>query len=321
MKIQEPDPNDSFILQEVKIRTWWSLVIADNWSPSSLGLPRMLRADSTNKLPMDEVLFQEMSMNDEIQPVDRENGLWAYHASLASIFALIQDINFILVANNIDRSMTGHVDMVAQRLLEWHDSIPSAMLMNDVNLNTYRTKGHGGSLVALYFGYHYYSIILYFQFLNPSHQEIDKAAIYANRAKHHALAFSRLLHTARNQKDCHVVYLVVAHLTVVASSVLLHSLLFGDVAEVEEARKLLTLNFEALEELTTYWPSVERMKNRLLVFQNRCLREPAADAYVLNKWTVRFLLEHALPFKETFVDDKEDWTDLGFPSAVSRMEA
>ncbi|KAJ4334966.1 hypothetical protein N0V87_006459 [Didymella glomerata] len=266
---------------------------------------------------MDELVFQQLNATDETRPADRGKGLWAYHASLASIFALIQDINFILVANDIDGSMTGHVDMVAQRLLEWHDSLPPTMLMNDANLNTYRTKGHGGSLIALYFGYHYYSIILYFQFLNPSHQEIDKAVIYANRAKHHALAFSRLLHTARRQKDCHVVYLVVAHLTVVSSSVLLHSLLFGDAAEVEEARTLLTLNFEALEELTTYWPCVERMKDRLFVFQNRCLREPAADAYVLNRWTVRFLLEHALPFKETFVDGKEDWADLGSPSAMS----
>lgn len=258
---------------------------------------------------MDEVVFQQLAANED-QHANREKGLWAYHASLASIFALIQDINFILVANDIDGSMTGHVDMVAQRLLEWHDSLPPTMLMTDVNLNTYRAQGYGGSLIALYFGYHYYSIILYFQFLNPSHQEIDKAAVYASRAKHHARAFSRLLHTARSQKDCHVVYLVVAHLTVVSSSVLLHSLLFGDAAEVAEARALLTRNFEALEELTTYWPCVERMKDRLFVFQNRCLREPAADAYVLNRWTVRFLLEHALPFKETFADG-QDWADLG----------
>lgn len=265
---------------------------------------------------MDELAFQQLSATDKTHDFNRRKGLWAYHASLASIFALIQDINFILVANDIDGSMTDHVDMVAQRLLEWHDSLPETMVMSGSNLDTYREKGHGGSFIALYFGYHYYSIILYFQFLNPSHQEIDKATTYASRAKHHALAFSRLLHTARSHGDCHVVYLVVAHLTVVSSSVLLHSLLFDEEPEVEIARTQLTLNFEALEELAIYWPCVQRMKERLFVFQNRCLREPAADAYILNRWTVRFLLEHALPFKETFADGSSDWPSLGHGSTA-----
>jgi hypothetical protein len=130
--------------------------------------------------------------------------------------------------------------------------------------------------------------------------------MYASRAKYHALAFSRLLHTAREYGDCHVVYLTVAQLTVVSSSVLLHTLLFGIEAEVEEARTQLTLNFEALEELVKYWPCVLRMKERLFVFQNQCLHESATDAYILNRWTLRFLLEHALPFKETFADSSSE---------------
>ncbi|KAH6643511.1 NADH dehydrogenase [Boeremia exigua] len=302
--IQERNKEDSLILQEIKLRTWWSLVIADNWCPPGLGIPRTIRADLTKLLPMDELAFQRLGTSDQARDGGRSTGIWAYQATLASTFALIQDTNYILVANKIDHLAVGQIELVAQRLLDWHGSLPDNMVMSNSNLDTYRKIGHGGTFIALHFGYHYYSTVLYFQFLNPSHQEIKEAGTYASRAKHHALAFSRLLHTARTCGDCHVVYLTVAQLTIVSSSVLLHSLLFGNDPEIEEARAQLTMNFEALEELAMYWPCVQRMKERLFVFQNQCLHESAGDAFALNRWTIRFLLEHALPFKETFADCK-----------------
>lgn len=35
--------------------------------------------------------------------------------------------------------------------------------------------------------------------------------------------------------------------------------------------------------------------NRLVVFQNMCLLSATSHAHTLNKWMIRFLIEHALP--------------------------
>ncbi|KAF2031887.1 hypothetical protein EK21DRAFT_87708 [Setomelanomma holmii] len=101
-------------------------------------------------------------------------------------------------------------------------------IMNDCNLDMQRRKGYGGMFVALHLGYHYYNILLYFQYLEPESEPTHVSTTYAAECRRHGLVFSRLLHTARELGACHVVYLTVAHMTIVSSSVLLHLLLFGN---------------------------------------------------------------------------------------------
>lgn len=205
----------------------------------------------------------------------------------------------MLIHEGVDRSIIDQqVDEIAGRLLAWQSSLPQHMIMNDENLDIHRRNGQGGTFVALHFGYHHYSTLLYFQYLEPDREPTDQSIAYASRCTFHGLAFSRLLHTARQIEDCHVVYLTVAHMTIVSSSVLLHMLLLGDDAEVETARVQLTFNFEALEDLAKYWSCVEQMKRRLFIFQDACLRSSAAKTYSVDRWIVRFLLEHSLPFEE-----------------------
>jgi hypothetical protein len=71
--------------------------------------------------------------------------------------------------------------------------------------------------------------------------------------------FNSLLRQSRQLKACEAVYPVVGHMVTVASAVLLHTLLFGDLEESRAARQELEENFEALLELTQYWPSVSKM--------------------------------------------------------------
>ncbi|KAH6625211.1 NADH dehydrogenase [Boeremia exigua] len=291
---------DPPILRETKLRVWLSLFMADKWCSPGLGLPReIVRSDPSLDLPLDEVRFQSLRSADDDYLPERSIGIWAYKITLAEILTSIQDVNLSLLHNHVDRrKIDQEVDDIATRLLTWHDRLPPYMTMNDENLEAHRAKGQGGTFVALHFGYHHYSTLLYFQFLEPDRERDEKILAYANRCSYHGLAFSRLLHTARKFGDCHVVYLTVAHMTIVSSSVLLHMLLFGDDAEVEVARLQLSLNFEALEHLNDYWPGVKQLKERLFVFQDACLRSSAARAYAVDRWIVRFLLEYSLPFEK-----------------------
>jgi hypothetical protein len=48
-----------------------------------------------------------------------------------------------------------------------------------------------------------------------------------------------------------------------------------------------------------------RQINRLVTFQRRCLHSEMSNTHPLNKWMVKFLLQHALA-----LDDKEEEEDL-----------
>lgn len=287
--------------------------MADKWCSPGLGIPReMIHSDYAVELPMDEAIFQGLRSGREPQLALQSKGIWAYMTTLADILTSIQDINISLVRVGVDRSTVDqNVGRIAVRLLEWHDSLPDHMLMNDENLELHRKNRQGGTFVALHFGYHHYSTLLYFQYLESDREPTIQTAAYASRCTFHGLAFSRLLQTARQTEDCHVVYLTVAHMTIISSSVLLHMLLLGDDAEVHTARLQLTLNFEALEQLARYWPCVEHMKKRLFKFQDACLQSSAAKTYAIDKWIVRFLLEYGLPLEEKgTIEDAVDSPDM-----------
>ncbi|OAL57458.1 hypothetical protein IQ07DRAFT_617715 [Pyrenochaeta sp. DS3sAY3a] len=284
LRLHQTDHTDAPILREIKLRVWWSLFMADKWCPPGLGLPReILKSDPSLDLPMDEVDFQTLHITECSSLSERSSGIWAYKTTLADILASIQDVNLSLVHGHNDRQIVDlEVASIAARLTAWHETLPRHMVMNDENFEAHRAEGQGGTFVALHFGYHHYSTLLYFQYLEPDQEPDEKTSF-------------RLLDRARRSGNCHVVYFTVAHMTIVSSSVLLHMLLFGGNAEVEVARLQLTRNFEALEALTRYWPGVEQLKERLFVFQDACLRSTAARAYAVDRWIVRFLLEYALP--------------------------
>lgn len=288
--------------------------MADRWCPPGLGLPREIQSSGLSvDAPMNEANFQRMESTAQTMPQARIDGIWKYKITLVDILGSIQDMNLSLVQSNCDRfANEQQVLHLAERLRSWRDSLPQHMLMNDGNLDLYRNKGHGGTFVALHFGYHHYSTLLYFQYLEAAAEPLLGTTSYADECRYHALAFSRLLRKARAKGDCHVVYLTVAHMTMVSSSVLLHMLLFGNEQDIAIARSELTSNFDALIELKKYWPHMDRITQRLLTFQEACLRSSNHKAYALDGWMLRFLMEYGLPLEHKHVEDN-DQTNMSRP--------
>jgi hypothetical protein len=148
---------------------------------------------------------------------------------------------------------------LAERLEKFDSELPTDVQSTFENLTTHARQGVGRTFVALHLGFHHYATLLYFQYLDTQRAASPNGVLYANRCKLHAAAFSDLLRTSHETPDCAAVYNIVGHMTVVSSSVLLHTLLFGEDDELPSARQRLNSNFELLIKLRDYWPSVRLM--------------------------------------------------------------
>ncbi|KAJ5684270.1 uncharacterized protein N7477_000615 [Penicillium maclennaniae] len=172
--------------------------------------------------------------------------------------------------------------------------LPHRHHYNPQTLKSHAAAGLGGTFVALHLGYHHYATLLYFPYLDPQLAQIPGRSGYVDLCKSHAASFSDLLRTSHEIPNCEAVYLIVAHMTVVSSSVLLHTLLFGEEDELSEARRRLYSNFEILLKLKEYWPGADLMVERLFTFQKVCMRS-MDKTYAVDRWIVKFILQHALP--------------------------
>lgn len=248
-------------MQETKRRVWWTLVMADHWCSHGMGICRQLRLDEVSiDLPFDEKTFQNLNPGDEnLVRSLIPRGFWAYKITLVQILGLIHDLNRQLMNNGIsEASADREVDILGSRLDDWLTALPKNMQISDENFEGHRRSGAGGTFVALHLGFHHYSTLLYFQYLDQRRPLSELVEAHSQRCKHHAYSFARLLEMSRQRDRCEAVYATVGHMTVVSSSVLLHTLLFGRDEEQETARQLLTSNFSALIELKKLWPSLER---------------------------------------------------------------
>lgn len=226
--------------------------MADYWCSSGLGLPRQLGHSNRVDLPMSEDVFQKMGEAHSESPVatSYKSGLWAHMITLVKLFGPVMDLNRRCASPSFsadERDRT--VAVLAFQLQQWEEFLPCDVQYSAENLLEYKTRGLGGSFVALHLGFHHYATLLYFQFLSSPND-----LVYAQRCKHHARAYSALLELARDTGSCEAVYPTVGHMATVSSAALLYILLFGNEYELADARTGLNTNFEALIELRTYWP-------------------------------------------------------------------
>lgn len=279
------------IEREVRRRVWWTLYMIDRWGSAGLALPRQLFTDSRNApaLPMDEVAFGKLSeKSDPDHPTLAEQtpGLWAHMVNLVRIFGPIQDLNASLVQDNVRhidlQSMHGSeisTSFLADQLQSFQDQLPTSMKCTYENLVEHAKLDQGSTFVALHLGYHHYATLLYYQYLesqrtrqtmgqhsnSAEEDEIwNRNVRYAQRCKMHAQEFSDLLRASNTVPKCEAYYNIVGHMTVVSSSVLLHTLLFGSEEELVAARQRLEYNFEVLIKLRTFWNSIGPMVSFLL---------------------------------------------------------
>lgn len=262
LRLDVSDPAEEPVLREVKTRVWCTLIMADNWCSHGLGLPRQLTGRQPRAgLPMDERLFQKLCATaGSSLSAEPTEGLWAYKIKLVNILGPIHDLNRRLVEEHLDdETVNAIVDSLTQRLDAWADALPAHMQMNDKTLESFRQDGYGGPFVALHLGYHHYATLLYFQYLDSQKPKSASTEVNVEKCKRHASMYSKLLARSRSKSGCEVVYATVGQMTVVSSSVLLHTLLLGTSDEVADVRQDLTANFAALIELRELWPSLDRI--------------------------------------------------------------
>ncbi|KAJ5749816.1 hypothetical protein N7533_006844 [Penicillium manginii] len=295
LHLPEPDVTDDSITREIKIRTWWSLYMIDQWSSAGLDLPRQMH-NQQHSLPMPEVDFWNLVPGQRIEDGSQpRRGLWGYMVILARIFGHIQILHQKLAEGALDQQKAEMTTIeLAHEFDHFLQELPANLHFNTRNLTQHTELGLAQAFVALHLGYHHYSTLLYFPYLDMKLAEIPSQGTFVARCKHHATSFSDLLKTSHETPGCEAVYLIVAHMTVVSSSVLLHTLLFGSQHELLDARARLYFNFEILLKLKGYWQGVDLMMERLFTFQKACMQS-MDRTYTVDQWTVKFLLQHAIP--------------------------
>ncbi|KIM99716.1 hypothetical protein OIDMADRAFT_126100 [Oidiodendron maius Zn] len=306
LRLTSLQPGDTLVVHEVKRRIWWSLFMADCWYSSGLNLPRQIQdRERPAALPMDESIFHSLAIGKESLGGPHKLGLWAHMITLVDLFGPIQDLNRRIVQEDLeDNEIDRCAYDISQRIEDWEKTLPLDAKFNEENLREHKRRGTGGPFIALHLGFHHYSTLLYFQYLDVKRATTVDTKLYAERCKHHASSYSALLKVARSEEGLAAVYLTVGHMAVISSSVLLHTLLFDDEHRIRSARDSLNANFEALIELEQYWPALKSIINRLIEFQNMCLLSATSHTHVLSKWMLRFLIEYALPIERdtTIVD-------------------
>ncbi|CAG9939866.1 unnamed protein product [Clonostachys rosea f. rosea IK726] len=296
---QEKDPTQ---IRELKRRIWCSLYMADFWCSTGNGLNRKMASfGRLTDLPTDEAAFHGSTALGSGEDSASGPGLWAYMITLVEIFGEIQELS-LRAAPSLPDNQSMHVDeqvgLLGQALTSWEANLPEHIRYSKANLLAFRAQGLGGPFVALHQGYYHYRMLLYYQYLDTKRATTEKTARFSKFCQYSALAHSDLLAFAREIGECDVLYAGVGHSTVISSSVLLHTAMFGESDEIIPAQKALQANFEVLQELSRYWPSLDLTIRRLSQFQLRCTEGDAIRAYDFDEWMVAFLLRYHLTLDE-----------------------
>lgn len=251
----------SLITDEVRRRVWWSLYVADGWCIAGLGLASQMKdVNIMIDLPMDESVFHALQPGQKTLGSPWNPGLWAHFISLGRLSRPIQDVTRRAALGQISLDqLDQEVERLAQQLENWRESLPSTHHMTMKNMYEQQEKGVGGLFIALHLAYHHHAMLLYFRFLEDHQSASTFYRNYIARCKTHASSFSTLLRRSRQLKGCEANHPLVGHMTTVCSSILLHTLLFGEGHEVQLVREELNANFEALIELSRYWPGTSVM--------------------------------------------------------------
>lgn len=210
-------------------------------------------------LPTDESFFHVATGDEELMP---KLGLWAYMIKLVDIFGYVLDLNRHLVDHPADDVESAVLDL-SQQFRAWEVDLPASYRLSHDNLAEWQRYSHGGTFVALHFGFHHYQTVLYFHYLNDtkSARSEDHAAL----CRHHAVEFAHLLEISRTRRIA-CSYPTIGHMTLVSSAVLIHTLLYGPEYMLESVRALLVSNFAAITELKEQWPCLQRTVSRSRCF-------------------------------------------------------
>lgn len=305
LQLAVTNESDDAVTREVKIRVWWTCFIIDTWASAGSNLSRQFKMKIKRpRVPMDEGMFYALRKGDPDVDVSRwRPGLWGHMVRSVEIYSQILDFHKHLADADVwdedSISLTVH-DLDAQ-LGQFEQSLDPTMRFSLDNLKTHIAQGLGGVFVAFNIGLHHYWTLLFYLYLDHRRPITPNGRAYASRCKLHATIICNILRASREFETAEALYNIVGHVAIVSSSVLLHTYLFGEPEELPDAKRGLESNFESLVQLRKYWASIEFMINRLVIFQNNCLRSMNRNTHRFDRWLVKFLLEHGLA-----LEDKEE---------------
>ncbi|KAL5601529.1 hypothetical protein FOBRF1_009062 [Fusarium oxysporum] len=306
LKLGEINESDDGVMREVKRRIFWTCFIIDTWASGGSNLsPQFRWRTKQPRGPLDEYMFYNMrSGDDDVADSDWKPGLWAHMVRLVGLYAQIQNLQQEL-ANGVEWNES-FIDESVQRLeaelSAFEEGLGPELMFSRENLTSFVERGLGRVFIAFHLGYHHYYTLLFYQYLDHRRPPTRNGRKYASSCKAHAAIVCDVLKASREVPGAEALYNIVGHVTIVSSSVLLHTYLFGESHELEESRDRLSSNLESLVQLRNYWPSVEMMIKRLVVFQKNCIQSMNAESYRFDRWMVKFLIAHALALEDK-VDD------------------
>ncbi|KAI5464406.1 hypothetical protein BGZ63DRAFT_412055 [Mariannaea sp. PMI_226] len=314
LNIAVSNDTDDGVTREIKRRIFWTCFIVDTWASGGSNLSRQFGWQAKQpRLPMDEFMFAVMKPGDaDVPDAEWKPGLWGYMVKLVEIYSQIQQLHKQLAETIewdeilIDES----VRQLEAQLDAFEENIGPGLRFSLENLAGFVSRGLGSVFIAFHLGYHHYYTLLFYQYLDQRRPSTKNGKKYADSCKAHAATICNVLKASREVKGAEALYNIVGHVTIVSSSVLLHTYLFGEPHELEDSRHRLESNLESLVQLRSYWPSVELMINRLVVFQKNCISSLGRNTHRFDKWMVKFLIAHALALEEK-MDDLFADSDVG----------
>jgi hypothetical protein len=222
---------------------------------------------------MDEYVFSMMKSGDpDIDDSEWRPGLWGHMVQLVEIYTKIQQLHKQLGETAewdevlMDKSVRG----LESELDTFEQNLGPGLAFSLENLAVFVRRGLGSAFIAFHLGHHHYYTLLFYLYLDNRRPSTRNGKKYADRCKAHAAIICDVLKASREVPGAEALYNIVGHVTIVSSSVLLHTYLFGEPHELEDSKRRLESNLESLVQLRSYWPSVELMVRFLAGQCSRC---------------------------------------------------
>ncbi|KAF5650228.1 hypothetical protein F25303_4465 [Fusarium sp. NRRL 25303] len=313
-------PTESVLEQEINRRVWWSLITTETWSSATQSLPRYIKPRNNVPLPIDERRFASLTYNmPEIQ-YDSSPGSspicnFDPHSLVAQmirlnllLYDIIVFLNSRVVDTQDEHSVNRSFDHELRHSLdEWADNLPPRLRYSEENVIYWADEGFGAIFITLHINYNHAGQLLFYQNLQSAQEQDagdDSRQGFAQRCKQHATNLCDLIYEAKWRPDTVVLYPLAGHILCLASTVQIHTLLFGiDDDEIMAAKTRLERNFEMISSMNNYWPMNHMSISRLQHFHNACLRSKD-DSFRLDAWMLQFLLG----FTQDIKDRDAIWT-------------
>ncbi|THW97101.1 hypothetical protein D6D17_07037 [Aureobasidium pullulans] len=288
--------------RETNIRIWHTLVMIDEWSSSGVNIPRQISQPPNDiPLPMEEMAYLSLRQHDASNPLDTQGpiSLLGQMIVLNNIFKQVNQLNVKAAQDQDNTSRIVDVQELTIQLDAWEASLPDYMRDTPSNLAHYAAQGLGRIFAAVYLGIYHYGQLLMYQFLHHDASNNPTTSHFSQRCKTFAEKLCNMVYAALDTPGCDVLYNMVGHILVIASTVQIHTLLFADDSnEIAAARSRLERNYTILLRLRQLWPSLDFCMMRLKVFHRACTVS-METSFRLDDWMLRFLSEFAKP-----VDDR-----------------